>query len=232
MKARPAVPQLSGKYPLEAVLRVLAMVAMVVLAYEALRFWTRDPLHYILHQSQRSFGFFWPLRWPLLLHIGGGTLALFMGPFQLWSGLRSRHLAIHRLTGLLYVAGIGVGGGAGFYLSTFTVPRDFGVALFMLAFAWWLTVGMALLAIKRRRIEAHKEWMIRSYVVTFAFVAFRYLVDLPVFAPLGAARASTVAWLCWVAPLLVAEVALQWQRTVGARRAVYQRTAESPPRSS
>lgn len=60
-----------------------------------------------------------------------------------------------------------------------------GVALFMLAFARWLTVGTAFLAIKRRRIAAHKEWMIRGYVVTFAVVAVRYLLALPIFAPPG-----------------------------------------------
>jgi len=213
------VAPLPGRSLLRFAIQVLTMLAIVALAYEALRFWTRDPLHYILDHTERSFGPYWPRRWWLLLHIGGGTLALFMGPFQLWSGLRSRHLAIHRLTGLLYVVGVGVGGGAGFYLSFFSQPLDFGVALFTLAFAWWLTVGMAFLAIKRRRIEAHKEWMIRGYVVTFAFVAFRYLVDLPVFAPLGAARASTVGWLCWVVPLLITEAAMQWRRTVGAKRA-------------
>lgn len=198
--------------------QALAVVLIGTLAYQALHFWARGPLHYLLDHTERSFGDYWPRRWWLLLHIGGATLALFMGPFQLWSGLRSRHLAIHRLTGLLYVAGVGLGGAAGFYMSFFTQPRDFGVSLFMLAFAWWLTVGMAFLAIKRRRIEAHKEWMIRGYVVTFAFVAFRYLVDLPIFEPLGAARASTVGWLCWVAPLLVTEAVLQWRRTVGAKR--------------
>jgi hypothetical protein len=195
--------------------QTLVVLVVATLAYQALHFWTRDPLHYIVDHTERSFGAYWPRRWWLLLHIGGGTLALFMGPFQLWSGLRSRFLHVHRITGLLYVIGVGVGGAAGFYMSFFSEPRDFGVALFMLAFAWWLTVGMAFLAIKRRRIDAHKEWMIRGYVVTFAFVAFRYLVDLPVFAPLGAARASTVGWLCWVVPLLVTEAVLQWRRTVG-----------------
>ena len=32
--------------------------------------------------------------------------------------------------------------------------------------------GMALIAIRRRNFIQHKEWMIRSYVVTFAFVTF------------------------------------------------------------
>jgi hypothetical protein len=201
--------------------QTLVVLVAVSLAYQAVHFWTRDALHYIVDHTERSFGTYWPRRWWLLLHIGGGTLALFMGPFQLWSGLRSRYLNVHHITGLLYIVGVGVAGAAGFYMSFFTEPRDFGVALFMLGCAWWLTVGMALLAIKRHRIDAHKEWMIRGYVVTYAFVAFRYLVDLPLFEPLGAARASTAGWLSWVAPLLVMEAMLQWRRTVGPKDKVH-----------
>jgi uncharacterized membrane protein YozB (DUF420 family) len=29
--------------------------------------------------------------------------------------------------------------------------------------------------VRRRKIEQHKEWMIRSYVVTLAFLTFRVL---------------------------------------------------------
>ena len=102
-------------------------------------------------------------------------------------------------------------------MASFSQPRDWAVSLFMLAFAWWLTVGMAYAAIRRRRIEAHKEWMVRSYVVTFAFVTFRYLEPLSVWDPLGGARGSTVLWLSWVFPLLIAEVILQWPRTIGGK---------------
>lgn len=196
-------------------LQALGVIVLGLLAYEALHFYLRDPLHYILDHTRQSFGFYWPHRTALLFHITGGTLALFCGPFQLWSGLRDRHLRVHRVTGYLYVAGVALAGGAAIYLGFFTQPRDFGVALWALAAAWWTTVGMAFLAIRRRRISAHREWMIRGYVVTFAFVAFRWWVDLPIFASLGDSRYATVGWLCWVGPLLIAEVALQWRRTVG-----------------
>lgn len=196
----------------------IGIIAIALLAYFAVRFYLRDPLHYIVDHSEASFGRYWSHKWSLLLHIAGGTLALFAGPFQLWSGLRRRHLAVHRWTGRLYITGVLLGGVASFYLALHTVPRDFGVALFVLATAWWTTVGMAIVAIKRRQIEAHKEWMIRSYVVTFGFVTFRWLVALPMWAFLGSAVPATATWLAWVVPLLVAEVVLQWKRTVGAPR--------------
>lgn len=193
------------------------MLAILWLAYQAIHFYLRDPLHYIVDQSEKSFGNYWPHRTALLLHITGGTLALFCGPFQLWTGLRRQALPIHRWVGYGYITGIALGGGAAFYLGSVTQPRDFGVALWGLAGAWWLTVAMAYIAIRRGRIEAHREWMIRGYVVTFAFVSFRWLVEFPIWKPLGNARFAEVAWICWVVPLMIAEVALQWRRTVGPR---------------
>jgi Predicted membrane protein (DUF2306) len=73
------------------------------------------------------------------------------------------------------------------------------------------------LAIKNRRIDVHKEWMIRSYIVTYGFVSFRLIDEMGLFVKLGNERLATTAWICWTIPLLFAEVAMQWKRTVGAR---------------
>lgn len=194
--------------------QALGVIAVVFLAYEAIHFYLRDPLHYIVDPTEKSFGIFWPRRLPLLMHIAGGTVALFMGPFQLWTGLRDRHMSIHRITGLFYIAGVLLGGSVGIYMSLFTVPRAFGIALFMMATTWLLAIGLAFLAIKRGRIEAHKEWMIRGYVLTFAFVTIRYMTDLPILTLLSPARDLTLGWLCWVVPLLITEVILEWRRTL------------------
>src|ERR1017187_9246684 len=56
-----------------------------------------------------------------------------------------------------------------------TIPGHlpYSAGLFMLCVAWGLTTSMALYAIRTRRIEQHREWMLRSYTVTFAFVTYR-----------------------------------------------------------
>ena len=73
---------------------------------------------------------------------------------------------------------------------------------------------MALFAIRQRHIQQHRDWMIRSYVVTFAFVLFRLMVEVMTALDLGALpeRYATAAWLCWAIPLLVAEPVLQWRQ--------------------
>jgi uncharacterized membrane protein YozB (DUF420 family) len=77
---------------------------------------------------------------------------------------------------------------------------------------------MAYLAIRARAIEQHREWMIRSFVVTLAFVVFRAVA-----AGLGMAgfgfeeAASLAAWACWSVPLLLLEPCLQWRKLRASR---------------
>jgi hypothetical protein len=57
--------------------------------------------------------------------------------------------------------------------------------------------------------------MIRSYVVTFAFVTFRWLVDLPLVINLMdkfEERGPTTIWFSWVVPLLITEIVLSWKK--------------------
>jgi hypothetical protein len=99
-------------------------------------------------------------------------------------------------------------------------PKAFGVALLYLALPWVVTTGMAYVSVMRRQFAAHREWMIRSYVVTFAFVVFRLLEDLNVYGGLGPSTQSVMlAWIAWTVPLLFTEVVLQWRRSVGVEKA-------------
>ncbi len=193
------------------VLKILAWAGVILVG---LRFWLKDAVPYF-ELSEAAYGRFWS-RWGwLLVHIIGGTVALLMGPFQFWTGLRRKHLRIHRWTGRLYMAGVMLGSSAAFYLSFQTeIGWTFGVALFVLGGVWVTVTGMALLAVLRRKINAHKEWIIRSYVVTFAFVTFRIFFDMESIQALGSTAevATTIGWLCWSIPLFATEVILQTRK--------------------
>jgi hypothetical protein len=95
-----------------------------------------------------------------------------------------------------------------------TLGWTFGAGLLGLAFAWVVTTGLAFASIKKHLIEQHKEWMIRSYVVTFAFVVFR--VGVVGFVATGVGETpeslSFLAWVCWAVPLLVTEAFLQGRK--------------------
>ena len=57
--------------------------------------------------------------------------------------------------------------------------------------------------------------MIRSYVITFAFVLFRFIDESSLaktLMPTFEERGPTVIWISWAIPLLITEVILQWKK--------------------
>lgn len=154
-------------------------------------------------------------RGPLLVHIVFGTVALFTGPVQLWLGIAERKVEWHRRLGLVYLAAVVASAGAAYVIALSpSAGWIFGSGLMSLATAWLTTTGLAFLAIKRQLIEQHKEWMIRSYVVTFAFVFFRIgAVILGAIDPTAVvAQVGALAWACWALPLLFTELIIQGRK--------------------
>ena len=120
--------------------------------------------------------------------------------------------------GIGYVTGVTIGSIGAFYMATHTdFGWVFGAGLFGLAVAWVTTTGLAFLAIKRSLIEQHKEWMIRSYVVTFAFVIFRAFDTIIGSRMPLADHIGVSAWFCWSVPLLLNEAVLQGRKILRVR---------------
>ena len=149
----------------------------------------------------------------LMLHISGGIVAILTGPVQLWLGLGDRGMTWHRRMGMAYMAAVGAGALGGYYMAFKTdFGWLFGASLACLATAWVTTTAMAYLAIKKSLVEQHKEWMIRSYVVTFAFVIFRLLQPLLQDVGTITEQLAAAGWLCWTIPLLTTELVLQGRK--------------------
>ncbi len=194
-------------------------LALAIVLLIAAWFVLRYVFHYYLNYNQAAFASsaanYWPMRGWLLLHISSGMVALLTGPWQFSRRLRQRYLQLHRVSGRVYVIAVLCGCTAAFRLAIGTTfGKAWGFGLVSLAFAWATTTLMAYYAVRQRQISIHKEWMIRSYVVTFAFVTFRVFNDFP---PMmnwlpEADRSNTYIWASWAIPLLIAEVVLQLVR--------------------
>lgn len=187
----------------------------------AMYFAGRYALRYF-HYDAASYGpFWWPrARW-LLPHVIAGLVALFLGPIQFWSAFRRRYARLHRWGGRAYLVGVA----AGTIMAAGLVWRmppglAHSAGLGSLAIAWGATSGMALVAIRRGAVAQHREWMIRSYVVTFGFVTYRALVDVLKAGAIGsgADRAALASWSCWAIPLLITECLLQGRKVLRAPR--------------
>ncbi|MDX1460150.1 MAG: DUF2306 domain-containing protein [Xanthomonadales bacterium] len=175
---------------------------------------------YLTFNEERVGPYFWPRVNTVFVHAIGGSLALILGFFQFWPWLRNTHRKVHRVMGRTYLAAIGVGAISGYMLAfTSSVHVAYAGGLTGLATAWVLTGGMALVSIRNRNIEQHKQWMVRSYVVTFAFVFFRISSDFIQSRELMASPDHLIflSWACWAFPLMFAEAVIQWKQATAKR---------------
>jgi hypothetical protein len=162
-----------------------------------------------------QFGIYWPRHQWLYAHVLAGIAALMLGPAQFWLALNGRTAMLHRVLGVGYVMGVAVSSTAAFYLAFHTdFGWVFGTGFASMALAWVIATTLATAAIWRRQIEQHREWMIRSYVITFAFVTFR-IIDVSLdLAKVGTIveRMSAASWVAWAVPLLITESILQGRK--------------------
>jgi uncharacterized membrane protein len=151
----------------------------------------------------------------IITHVATGSVALLIGPFQLWMGITGNKKPLHRQLGMIYLITIGISSLSSFYLAaTNQVTWVFGAGLAGLGLAWVITSSLAYIAVRRHLYQQHMEWMIRSYVVTLGFVFFRIFVGVTGAFEVGTLleRLSAASWFCWAVPLLVTEAIIQWKK--------------------
>jgi len=198
----------------------------------------------------------WVIAWPVLaveeaaghaghhsllyVHVLGGSVMLAAGTANLFIGWTRRSFRFHRAVGYTYLLGGGAGAVLALPLAFSNVHRggheplafglgeasDIGIATGTLALAWLAVAAMALRAARNRRIEAHRDWMIRSYVLTWTFVFCRIAGRVPAVAELGDGTGASQIWVAWVVPFIACEIALQWRST--SRRAPAARPPGAP----
>ena len=206
--------QVAGLAPSRPVGRQPTRITIWAAALVATGFFVNTALPYLLLDAARLARYDTRRGW-LLMHVAAGAVALLIGPLQLWLGANQRAMWLHRWLGVTYVISVGVGAIAAFYLAVHTsLGWVFGAGITGLGIAWIVTTTMAVAAIRRGLVEQHQEWMIRSYVVTFAFVTFRILWTILAAAHIGtlSEQFGAASWFCWALPLLITEVVLQGRR--------------------
>ncbi len=200
-------------------MKYIRTIFLCILGVIAIYYITDRAIPYFTEFGPEQFGnYYWPNKWWLIGHLLGGMTALFIGPFQFSKTFRNKYLKTHRRIGKVYIIAIILGSFCAIYMS-FTVALQVNIAwsisLFFLAFSWLISVLMAYRMVRLKRIPQHREWMIRSYVITFAFVLFRFLDESSIARLLMETfeeRGPTCIWLAWSVPLFITEVILQWNK--------------------
>ncbi|GAB3444931.1 DUF2306 domain-containing protein [Actinophytocola sediminis] len=160
----------------------------------------------------------------LVGHVLTAMVALVLGPLQFVPAIRRRP-GWHRRIGRGYlVAGVIPAGLLGIPVALLSGRIVTQIGLLIPAVAWLVTAGLAVRAIRRGDVEAHRSWMTRNYALTFLAVTARILVplmlmaqgpftdgtrtvadSLPTVIPIGQV-------LGWVVNLVIAEILISRRR--------------------
>lgn len=121
----------------------------------------------------------------LIPHAIAGTLAFIAGPIQFSSRFRARHLQLHRILGRVYVFSVLTAATFGFIIE---LGRDDFPGVIVQISLWILCTLAAFITARNRQITVHRQWMIRSYAITFTFILNRVLNLWPWYFNLAPAR--------------------------------------------
>lgn len=151
----------------------------------------------------------------LIPHTVAGMLALLIGPINFSSRIRQRYLQLHRVLGRIYVVSVLIGAATGVALAYGRpgFPGTSGQAA-----AWVVCTAAAFLTARNRQMVQHRQWMIRSYAVTFTFVSTRVLNLWPRYwSHLGDSLSAVGVIAFTLASLLIVDLGLNWQELTTRR---------------
>ena len=147
-------------------------------------------------------------------HIAAGILALLSGPPQFSNRLRRRSPEFHRVLGRVYVISVLIAAPLAIVLAyNRRIPHMlpyFLLASGLQASTWIVTTVAAFLTARNRQIQQHRQWMVRSYAVTFTFIGIRVLVQFPFAVPhTGANFSLEIVFVTFMA-ILLSDIGLSW----------------------
>lgn len=193
--------------PASRIRRIAAAIAWLLALALALHFLSVSYQKYV-HVDAGAYGMFWTRRAWLWTHLAGGVLAMLLGALQLVGRVRAAWPRVHRWSGRLYLFAMLVGiAGASGLIATSPAPAAIRIAFAATGIAWLATATAGFVAIRGGRIQAHRRWMIRNYLVTLAPASFRLALLVPGVMALASPMLMIplLLWLSWALPLLTYE---------------------------
>jgi uncharacterized membrane protein len=166
-----------------------------------------------LFLSETTYGDYYWYRAPwLFIHNIFGIVALLTGPLQLLPSFRNKHWKLHRNLGKVYLLSVLIASVTSIYLSlTSAITYTYMAGLLIGSVAWLVTAVLSYISIRKRKVQLHKRWMIRNYILTFFFIIFFGFYDL--FRAGGVndhiSLASILPWVSLVVPMIITEIYLR-----------------------
>lgn len=166
--------------------------------------------HYEFLSQKQAYISIRPWLYAFYIHVFGSIFTLIAGFTQFSSYILVHHKKLHRLVGKIYVfAVLIVNAPAAFIMAIYAsglLPSK--IAFVILDCLWFWFTYKAYKTAMNRDYKLHKEYMIRSYALTFSAITLRtwriILSSLFVITPLHLYMID--AWLGFVPNLLIAEI--------------------------
>ncbi len=169
--------------------------------------------HHFLTLTPAALGKYFTLKWVVISHITAGGGSLILGFVQFWPRLRSYSWKLHRMIGLLYLLAVLLSSICAVILA-FTTAKQVNWA-YAFSLQVWVTVWISATALAyyfalKKQFKLHQEWMVRSYLVTLAFIISGLALKTPFIASLGsfADISPSLFWMGWAVPLYVYQIVL------------------------
>lgn len=228
----PSAPARRAVLALVVAPSVLIAVGMFVLYFAILPLF--PALHeYYFPQSTTTYATY---RVAILGHILFGSVALAVGPINLYNGLRRRHRRVHRRIGCVYAVAVSLAATFAIFMSFHayagTLPggRYIVTSGFVaLGSIWIATLYAAVRAIAvDHDPDRHAYWMIVNIAVTYSAVSFRVLNGALVAMDKFDLLYPTLGWLGWLPSVAVGVVLARRHHARAVERRTLRGRATAP----
>ena len=166
---------------------------------------------HFLELTPEALGKYLDYKWVLIAHITAGGGSLVLGIVQFWKKLRNFSWKLHRIVGFLYLLAVLVSSFCAVVLAfttSYEVNRPYAFSLQVWVSIWISSTALAYCFAVQRKFQLHQEWMVRSYIVTMAFVVSGLILKIPYVQGLGSFEdiSPSLFWLGWSVPLYLYEI--------------------------
>lgn len=162
--------------------------------------------------------FFGTYQWAFFPHIVSGPVSLLLGMLLLSDRFRTKSPLWHRRLGKVQVANVLlIVAPSGLWMAWYAAMGPIAAVGFAgLAFATGATVALGWRTAVKRRIEAHRRWMNRCFVLLCSAVVVRVNGGLGLAAGIDAHWFYVqIAWTSWLVPLALLELfQSRWSRAL------------------
>jgi len=201
-----------AQYTFLAIVFLLALL----LAGNALSYFNFNPTYSFLRLKQEAIATGWYLP-AYYSHVLTGGIILVIGFVQLIPAVRRNYIALHRYLGYCYVMGILFFSAPGGMVMSFFINRGIWVQTSFLiqVSLWFFFTAQAFIQIRKSEIVLHRNFMWRSYSLTFAAITLRVYIFLTAenFNLAQSEAYALIAWLSWVPNWLLVEGLIWWSKT-------------------